>query len=102
MPKGGKKGGGGRHQEEETTRIAVVSDDKCKPKKCKLECKKNCPVNRQGKVCIDVKSSSKIAFISEILCIGCNICVKKLSIYCFKMFIFIFLINLLYICTKLL
>lgn len=58
-------------------RIAVVSDNKCKPKKCKLECKKNCPVNRQGKVCIDVKRMSKIAFISEILCIGCNICVKK-------------------------
>ena len=80
MPRGGKgKGGGGqkRHEEEETTRIAVVSEDKCKPKKCKLECKKNCPVNRQGKVCIDVKRESKVAFISEILCIGCNICVKK-------------------------
>ena len=71
--KGGKKGDGG----EETTRIAVISDDKCKPKKCKLECKKNCPVNRQGKICIDVKPTSKLAFISEILCIGCNICVKK-------------------------
>jgi len=66
-----------RKQEEETTRIAVVNDDRCKPKKCKLECAKNCPVNRQGKLCIDVKATSKIAYISEILCIGCNICVKK-------------------------
>eukprot|EP01083_Nonionella_stella_P281418 957516_1 len=76
MPKGktkNKRKGG----DEAQTRIAVVSADKCKPKKCKLECKKNCPVNRQGKACIEVKSSSKLAFISEILCIGCNICIKK-------------------------
>ena len=30
-----------------------------------------------GKLCIEVKSSDKIAFISEFLCIGCGICVKK-------------------------
>ncbi|CDI81147.1 ABC transporter, putative [Eimeria acervulina] len=30
-----------------------------------------------GKLCIEVESSSKIAFISEPLCIGCGICVKK-------------------------
>ncbi len=30
-----------------------------------------------GKLCIEVKSTDKIAFISEILCIGCGICVKK-------------------------
>jgi len=81
MPKGGKNKGGTAKRKggtgEQSQRIAVVSGDKCKPKKCKLECKKNCPVNRQGKICIDVKPSSKIAFISEILCIGCNICVKK-------------------------
>lgn len=81
MPKGKNKGGnrrkGGGGGQSETQRIAVVSADKCKPKKCKLECKKNCPVNRQGKICIDVKSGSKLAFISEILCIGCNICIKK-------------------------
>jgi len=28
-------------------------------------------------MCIEVKPTDKIAFISEILCIGCNICVKK-------------------------
>ena len=79
MPKGKNKGGNKRKSggSQEQQRIAVVSGDKCKPKKCKLECKKNCPVNRQGKVCIDVKSGSKLAFISEILCIGCNICIKK-------------------------
>ena len=30
-----------------------------------------------GKLCIEVKSSDRIAFISEFLCIGCGICVKK-------------------------
>jgi ATP-binding cassette subfamily E protein 1 len=32
---------------------------------------------RPGKLCIEVKSTDKIAFISEFLCIGCGICVKK-------------------------
>jgi ATP-binding cassette, sub-family E, member 1 len=31
------------------TRIAIVSEDKCKPKKCRQECKKNCPVVKTGK-----------------------------------------------------
>jgi len=30
-----------------------------------------------GKLCIEVKPTDKIAFISEFLCIGCGICVKK-------------------------
>jgi len=34
---------------EKLTRIAIVSSDKCKPKKCKQECKKSCPVVRMGK-----------------------------------------------------
>lgn len=32
---------------------------------------------RTGKLCIEVAPESKIAFISETLCIGCGICVKK-------------------------
>ena len=32
-----------------------------------------------GRLCIEVTSSSKIAFISEELCIGCGICVKVLK-----------------------
>lgn len=46
-------------------------------KKCRQECKKSCPVVRTGKLCIEVAPESKIAFISERLCIGCGICVKK-------------------------
>ena len=49
----------------------------CIEKKCRQECKKSCPVVRTGKLCIEVTSDSKIAFISERLCIGCGICVKK-------------------------
>jgi len=63
--------------EEKLTRIAIVSADRCKPRKCALECKRSCPVNRIGKLCIEVMPSSPIALISESLCIGCGICVRK-------------------------
>jgi ATP-binding cassette subfamily E protein 1 len=62
---------------DKQTRIAIVSDDKCKPKRCRQECKKSCPVVRMGKLCIEVTPNSKIASLSEELCIGCGICVKK-------------------------
>ncbi|RLN71920.1 hypothetical protein BBJ28_00015909, partial [Nothophytophthora sp. Chile5] len=62
---------------DKLTRIAIVSTDKCKPKKCRQECRKSCPVVRMGKLCIEVTPKSKVAFISEQLCIGCGICVKK-------------------------
>uniref|UniRef100_A0A7S2ZHF1 Probable ATP-dependent transporter ycf16 n=3 Tax=Rhodosorus marinus TaxID=101924 RepID=A0A7S2ZHF1_9RHOD len=58
-------------------RIAIVSSDRCKPKKCRQECKKSCPVVRMGKLCIEVTSKDRIAYISEELCVGCGICVKK-------------------------
>lgn len=54
-------------------RIAIINNDKCKPKKCNKECKKGCPVNKTGKICIEIE---KVATISEDLCIGCNRCVK--------------------------
>ena len=62
---------------QKLTRIAVVSGDRCKPKRCKQECRKGCPVNKTGKQCIEVTAVSKISYISEILCIGCGICTKK-------------------------
>lgn len=58
-------------------RIAIINPERCKPKRCSLECYKTCPVNKTGKICIEVNHSSKIAMISETLCIGCNLCVKK-------------------------
>ncbi|KAK9079938.1 hypothetical protein SSX86_001613 [Deinandra increscens subsp. villosa] len=85
-------------------RIAILKGDRCKPKECRQECKKSCPVVKTdsrflislisclpsrvqgpfngyvflaGKLCIEVTSQSKMAYISEELCIGCGICVKK-------------------------
>ena len=69
-----------RKEADETeglTRIAIVNNDRCKPKRCRQECKKSCPVVRMGKLCIEVTPNDKIAAISEELCIGCGICVKK-------------------------
>jgi len=63
--------------QDKLTRIAIINLDRCKPKRCRQECKKSCPVVRQGKLCIEVMPTSKLAFISETLCIGCGICIKK-------------------------
>jgi ATP-binding cassette subfamily E protein 1 len=73
MPKKGKD----EAPDEQLTRIAIIDDQKCKPKKCAQECQKFCPVVRMGKLCVEVSPTSKIANIYEDLCIGCGICVKK-------------------------
>lgn len=57
--------------------MAIINIEKCKPKKCGLECKTFCPLNRQGKLCVTAEKKLKHATIDEILCIGCNMCVKK-------------------------
>ena len=46
-------------EQDKLTRIAIVSSDKCKPKRCRQECKKSCPVVRMGKLCIEVSSNDK-------------------------------------------
>lgn len=74
---GSSAAGVGQDDSGRLTRIAIISADKCKPKKCQQECKKTCPVNRMGKLCIEVTPTDPIAYISEILCIGCGMCVKK-------------------------
>jgi len=58
-------------------RIAIVDSNKCKPSKCRQECKKICPVVKMGKLCIEVSPSDSVAFISETLCNGCNLCTKS-------------------------
>ena len=63
--------------EETSLRIAIINLDKCKPKNCSLECKRKCPINIRGKMCIEVVKESKMSQISESLCIGCGICVKQ-------------------------
>lgn len=59
------------------TRIAIINNDRCKPTKCKQECKRICPVVQMGKQCIEVTPTSKLAFIAENLCNGCGQCVKR-------------------------
>ncbi len=56
-------------------RIAVVDKDRCQPKKCSHECVKYCPKVRTGtEDTIVIKDKAEI---SEELCVGCGICVKK-------------------------
>ncbi len=55
-------------------RIAVVDRDRCQPKKCSHECLKYCPKVRTGDETIKIEEK---AVISEELCVGCGICVKK-------------------------
>jgi ATP-binding cassette subfamily E protein 1 len=66
----------GDDEGDHNTRIAIVKSAKCKPKKCNQECKKSCPVVRLGKLCIEVGPKSKLAFISEPLCIGKYLCLS--------------------------
>jgi ATP-binding cassette subfamily E protein 1 len=59
------------------TRIAIVDSNKCRPLRCDQQCKRICPVVKMGKPCITVDKTSKVAQISEQLCISsCNICTK--------------------------
>ena len=60
-----------------THRVAVLDEDLCKPKKCGLECIVYCPVNKTGGECIIQRENDGKAVISEDLCTGCGICVKK-------------------------
>lgn len=69
---------------EQQKRLAIVNQENCKPKKCGLECKKICPINKSGKLCIDASKTMAKAIISEQLCIGCNLCVKKCPLKAIK------------------
>ena len=56
-------------------RIAVIDRKKCDPQKCAHECRTFCPRVRSGDD--ETVIVRKHAEISEELCIGCGICVKK-------------------------
>ena len=62
---------------ESTHRVAVLDQELCQPKKCGLECIIYCPVNKTGGECIVQRPEDGKAVISEDLCTGCGICVKK-------------------------
>jgi ATP-binding cassette subfamily E protein 1 len=72
-----KKSNDATTEQDSLIRIAIVNPEKCKPSKCRGECKKSCPVVKTGQQCIIVSPTSPIASLSEALCIGCGICVKK-------------------------
>ena len=57
-------------------RIAVLLSDRCHPTECQGECQAYCPPVRMGQDCIVWGEDGK-AVISEVLCIGCGICVHK-------------------------
>jgi ATP-binding cassette subfamily E protein 1 len=57
------------------TRVAVLDYDKCKPKKCSQVCLRFCPMVRSRVEAIRVDGNR--AIISEMLCSGCGICIKK-------------------------
>ena len=67
----------GNSETESTHRVAVLDDELCQPKKCGLECIVYCPVNKTGGECIIQRPDDGKAVISEDLCTGCGICIRK-------------------------
>jgi len=57
-------------------RIAIVHKDRCHAKKCGTECILYCPRVRTGDETVILGADGK-AVISEELCVGCGICIKK-------------------------
>lgn len=57
-------------------RLAVLDRDRCQPRLCGLQCIKFCPRVRTGDETIIVGADEK-PVISEELCVGCGICVKR-------------------------
>jgi ATP-binding cassette subfamily E protein 1 len=57
-------------------RIAVLLRERCKSKRCSLECIKFCPRVRAGDETIIMGEDNK-PIISEDLCVGCGICINK-------------------------
>ncbi|MFQ6118974.1 MAG: ribosome biogenesis/translation initiation ATPase RLI [Methanosarcinales archaeon] len=57
-------------------RIAILNKNRCQPRKCGKECFNYCPRVRTGDETIVISETGK-PIISEELCVGCGICVKK-------------------------
>jgi ATP-binding cassette subfamily E protein 1 len=57
-------------------RIAIVHKDRCHARKCGSECIRYCPRVRTGDETVVIGPDDK-AVISEELCVGCGICIKK-------------------------
>ncbi len=58
--------------------IAILDRERCHPKKCNHECRYYCPPVRNGAKTIEFPGQSDdFPVITESLCIGCGICVKR-------------------------
>jgi len=57
-------------------RIAIVHKDRCHSRKCGTECIIYCPRVRTGDETVIIGEDGK-AQVSEELCVGCGICIKK-------------------------
>ncbi len=57
--------------------VAVLDKERCHPKKCHHECQYYCPPVRNHIMAIDFPVPDEQPIISETLCIGCGICVKR-------------------------
>lgn len=66
------------------SRVAVIDRNLCIREKCGYICEKVCPANRMGDECIITEEESRFPVISEQLCIGCGICVKRCPVSCIK------------------
>jgi ATP-binding cassette, sub-family E, member 1 len=67
----------GNSEAGNTHRVAVLDYELCQPRKCGLECIVYCPVNKTGGECIIQRPEDGKALISEDLCTGCGICIRK-------------------------
>src|ERR671937_1722502 len=67
----------GNSEAGNTHRVAVLDEELCQPRKCGLECIVYCPVNKTGGECIIQRPEDGKALISEDLCTGCGICIRK-------------------------
>ncbi|MBS7614423.1 ribosome biogenesis/translation initiation ATPase RLI [Candidatus Bathyarchaeota archaeon] len=56
-------------------RVAVIDLARCKSKRCSRECYRFCPQVRSNVEAVRFEGNTPV--ISEILCVGCGICVKK-------------------------
>ncbi len=57
--------------------IAILDKEKCHPKKCNHECRYYCPPVRNGAKTIEFPENDDFPVITESLCIGCGICIRR-------------------------
>lgn len=62
---------------KDLTRIAVIDNERCKPKDCSRLCIRYCPMVKSRVEAIQFKDDIEFPVIIESLCSGCGICVKK-------------------------